>query len=743
MMETLTVWLEDKQVLLILDNFEHVIPAATDLSEVLTACLRVKMLVTSREALHLRGEQEYPLQPLKLPDLEHLPPVEQLSAVPAVDLFTQRARAVHTGFVLTDKTASFVSEICSRLDGLPLAIELAAARIKLLPPEALLNRLIRSNGHASLRWLVGGPRDAPERHRTLRATIAWSYDLLDSTEQWLFQSLSVFMGGFTLPAAEAVCCAQANQITTVPRGTPRGDVLEGIASLLDKSLLQHEPVEDREPRFNYLEMIREYALERLNESGQEERGRERHAKYYLKLAEDAAHMLQGPQQKTWFEHLEREHNNMRAALEWFLQQAEVKVSMHTEAEESGLRMAAALWLFWDTYGYISEGRRWLDRALAVDGAPTNARVDAMNGAAYLAMRQADVDTAFQRYEESLALARQLGYQRGIAVALGGLGYLHETLGDNNELMESLFAESLDLWRVLGDKRGIAQALGPLAHCAASRYDFKQSERLYQESLALFQEVGDQREIAGALWNLGDLALRVGDCIQAKHLFTESLANYRELKDIHGIATQLRSLGEVARCQGNPEKALDYLEDGLSSFREIEDRACASHTLLCMARVALDQGKLNQANSIAQEALEICQQFGYTPIQSRLHSLLGLCDLAQGEACSAIDHFQESLSLLQKLDDWEGIPANLDGLAALASSEGDYTRAAQLFAASNAMRSRLGIDLPPVDMAKVELHLATTRSELSEESYQAAISAGSQITLEEALDLALGGNVKDA
>jgi len=314
---------------------------------------------------------------------------------------------------------------------------------------------------------------------------------------------------------------------------------------------------------------------------------------------------------------------MRAALEWFLQQAEGKVSLHTE-EESGLRMAAALWLFWDTYGYVSEGRRWLDRALAVGGAPTNACVDALNGAAYLAMRQADVDTSFQRYEESLTLARQLGYQRGIAVALSGLGYLHETLGDNNELMESLFAESLDLWRVLGDKHGIARALGPLAHRAASRYDFNQSKRLFQESLALFKEVGDQREIAGALWNLGDLALRVGDCIEAEYLFTESLVNYRELKDIHGIATQLRSLGEVARCQGNPEQALDYLQEALSSLRKLEDRACTSHTLLWMARVALDQGKLNQANSIAQEALEILRlmpQSAARPVAKTIRSAM--------------------------------------------------------------------------------------------------------------------------
>ncbi len=742
MMETLTEWLANKQILLLLNNFEHVIPAAPELTKVLAASLQVKMLVTSREALHLRGEQEYPIQPLTLPDLEHLPPVEVLSAVPAVELFTQRARAVQTSFVLTDNNASTVSEICSRLDGLPLAIELAAARIKLLPPDALLKRLVQANGRASLRLLAGGPRDAPERHRTLRATIEWSYDLLDSAEQWLFRNLSLFVGGFTLPAAEVVCCAQVNHITTVPLETPLGDVVEGVASLLNKSLLRHELAEDSEPRFNILEMVRSYALEKLVESGQEERSRERHANYFLELAETASHMLQGPQQKTWFEQLEREHNNLRTALEWFLQQAEGKTLLHTKAEESGLRMTAALWRFWDTHGYVSEGRRWLERALAAGDAQINERVDALNGTAYLAMRQADVDEAIKIYDESLALARQLGYERGIAVALNGLWYMHEILGDI-DLMESLVAESLDIWRELGDKHGIAQTLGPLAHCAASRYDFKQSKRLYQESLALFQEVGDQREIAGALWNLGDLASRVGDCIQAKDLFKESLVNYRELKDIHGIATQLRSLGEVARCQGNTERALVYLEEGLSTFREIEDKTCTSHTLLSMARVALDQGKLRQASSIAQESLEMCQQFGYTLVQSRIHTLLGLCDLAQDDACSAMDHFRESLSLLQKLDDFEGIPANLDGIARLAISEGEYTRAARLFAASSALRTRLGITLHLVDLTDVELLLATTREGLGEISYQTAISAGSQLTLEEALDLALESDAQDS
>ncbi len=411
----LQAYLQDKHLLLVLDNFEQVLPAAALLSDLLTAAPGLKVLVTSRATLHLSHEHQFPVSPLALPPGKHSVGVEALSQYAAVALFIHRALVVKPDFVVTPASAPALAEICQRLDGLPLAIELAAARTRLLPPQALLARLAHR-----LPLLTGGSRDLPARHQTLRATIEWSFDLLDASEQRLFARLAMFAGGWTVEAAERVCAgvgsgadAQVDQVA----------VLDGLASLRDQSLVQQEPALDPEdePRFTMLETIREYALERLAANGETEETSRRHAGYYLALAEAAEPELRGPAQGVWLTRLETEHDNLRAALHW---------SLESGAEETALRLGGALWRFWYMHGHLSEGRRWLEMALAKSSAvPASVQAKVFNGAGNLAYGQSDYARAAAWHEASLALQRDLGDKAGLAASLTNLGNIAWSQGD--------------------------------------------------------------------------------------------------------------------------------------------------------------------------------------------------------------------------------------------------------------------------------------------------------------------------
>jgi predicted ATPase/class 3 adenylate cyclase/tRNA A-37 threonylcarbamoyl transferase component Bud32 len=740
-LETLGEFLRSKKMLLFLDNFEHVCEAASEVAQLLETASLIKFLVTSREVLHVRGEYEFHVHPLTFPDLSHRFTVDLLIRNPAVELFSQRAQSVKPEFYITDENAKSVAEICARLDGLPLAIELAAARVKMFPPKALLKRLIEADERSSLHLLARGPRDAPERHRTLRAAMDWSYELLDEDEQRLFQILSVFAGGFTFPAAETVCCLPKSDPDLRSAETLGLDVMEGLASLLDKSLLRQDKRGEDESRFTMLKLIREYAGEKLRESGRETKIRERHANFFLSLAEEAKPMLEGPEQEAWLERLEEEHNNLRSALGWFSQQGEGDNEGSAEAAVSGLRMAGALWRFWDTHGYVSEGRRWLQKMLGLSDTPTNERVDALAGAAELAVRQSDISEASRLYEQGLKIAREISYKAGIAKALGGMGVVKEFLGTDLELVEVLYSESLEFWREVGDKRGIATALGPLAHRAASSYDFEQANKLFEESLALFREVQDKREIAGALWNLGQIAVVVGHYDKAREMYRESLKRYEDLKDLHGVATQLRGLGRVERIQGNTVQARALYEESLASFRTMEDKGCASIALSGLGRVALDQDDIEGAISLIQECLSLSREISFKAVEAQALRLLGQCDLAQGDHKSARKHFIESIHLEQALDHREGIAENLEGIASIAAAQSDCQQAARLFSATEALRVTLGIPLPPVDASKLEKWKAIVRDELGETGYKSAQEEGSTLTIEQAIELVKGKEFK--
>jgi predicted ATPase/Tfp pilus assembly protein PilF/DNA-binding XRE family transcriptional regulator len=549
--ETIVAALAGRQLLLLLDNCEQVLAAAPLVVALLEACPTLRVLATSRAALHVRGEQEFAVPPLALPPTKTQPDAATLARYAAVALFVQRARAARPDFALSAANAEAVATICGRLDGLPLAIELAAARVKLLSPQALLARL-----EQRLPLLTGGPRDLPARLQTMRDAIAWSDGLLDSEEQALFRRLAVFAGGCTLEAVVPVC-----QVGD--------DVLERLGALMDKSLLQAEEQVEGKLRFGMLQTIQEYALERLAESGEEPEVRHRHLAWCLTLAEVAEPALRGPEQGVWLARLEAEHDNLRAALAWCIGAG--------DEPEYGVRLAALVWRFWERRGHWSEGRRWLEEVATparpgagqASTAPA-VRAQALDAAGRLAYRQGDYAQASALHEESLALARELEDRGAIARALSGLGVVAWRQGDYARA-GALFEESLALARELGDGWEVARALNGLGIVALKQGDYARASALLEEVLALFREMGDKDSIAVTLASLGIAALSQGNYGRAKILFEESLDLSRIMEDKYGLATTLEGLGCVAKQQGDSARATTLFEESLALYQELGDK----------------------------------------------------------------------------------------------------------------------------------------------------------------------------
>lgn len=571
-LESLKEYLQSKSMLLVLDNFEQVISAAPLISELLSVCGQLKILVTSREGLRITGERLYAVPPLALPDLKQLPPLEALSQYAAVQLFLQRAQMVRPDFALTRETAPIIVEICTRLDGLPLAIELAAARIKLLSPGTLLTRL-----EHRLQFLTGGPRDLPARQQTLRNAIAWSYDLLDESEQKLFQRLSVFIGGCTVEAVEAVVRDQA----------ARDSLLDQLGSLLDKSLLREVPGRNHEPRFVMLGMLREFGREQLESSGEAETIRRGHAEFYLSLAEGAEASLERAEQIQWMDRMEQEHDNLRAALEW---------SKTAEgAGELCLQLAGTLGYFWEVHGHFSEGRERLSGILSMEVAQrrTAARTRLLARAAELAYRQSDYAATVEFAEECLEICRELGNQQGMASALIKLGNAATEAGDYGTASQYL-GEALMIWREQDDRHGIARALISSGWVSIRSGDYALANALLEEALALSRELGDTRSMGFELSGLGEVALRQGDHARATHLLEESLELRRQLGNKWGIAVSLGTLGLAALRERAWERAVSLLGESLEVRREIGDKGGCAWCLERLAEIAVERGNPERA-----------------------------------------------------------------------------------------------------------------------------------------------------
>jgi predicted ATPase/DNA-binding XRE family transcriptional regulator len=552
--ETLTRHLHDRQVLLVLDNFEHLSTAAPVVGELVARCPQLTVLVTSRTPLRVGGERQFPVPPLPLPDAALQSPVDNLELSPAVELFRQRAQAVLPTFELSAANAVIVARICRRLDGLPLALELAAARVKLFSPQALLGRLDRG-----LQLLTGGARDLPERQQTLRDAISWSYELLDPGEQALFRRLAVFAGGCTLEAVEEVCGSEADE-------QAESSVLETLASLVDNSLLVSRSTEssrcqeeDEEPRFTMLETIREYALERLTSSGEVEGVQRKHAQYYLALAEAAQPRASEPwdEAEWWsrFRRLEREHDNLRAALSWAVQNLEA---------ETGARLAIALWWFWIERSYLSDGRRWMEALLTLDGAggrrgeaphalPARTKAYLLQVGGILAMAQGDHDHAVALHEEGMSVYREMGHKKGVSASLRELGFVAYEQGDYERAVR-LHEESLTLAREFATTFGIAWSLRALADAVRGQGDLRRARMLLEESLALSRSTKNAWGIARTLASLGSVACEAGEYAQASRLYEESLELGRRMGLKHTILLCLEGLARVAVAQGRMERA---------------------------------------------------------------------------------------------------------------------------------------------------------------------------------------------
>jgi predicted ATPase/DNA-binding CsgD family transcriptional regulator len=524
----LKVYLQDKHLLLVLDNFELVTMAAPLLVELLQSCPHLKALVTSRTLLHVGGEYEFFVPPLALPPLTHLPESKALLQYEAAALFVQRVQVIKPDFAITDVNARAIAEICTRLDGLPLAIELAAARMRVLSPQRLLERL----DHV-LQVLTGGARDLPERQQTLQKTLQWSYDLLSEKERRLFRYLSVFVGGCTVEAVEAICSTAGDGMT---------HLLDGVTSLLENNLLYLREQSEGEPRLMMLETIREYGLECLANNGETEAVRRAHAAYYLALAEEAELKLIRAEQLQWLERLEQEHDNLRATLSWLLEQEEI---------EMALRLGGAVWLFWLLHAHWSEGHQWLEKALARSSevvAPVRAK--ALYATTMQAYYAGDNSRAAVLAEECLKLYRELGDKRGIAIALNSLGHIALSNGDY-AAARALAEESLPLLTELEDHWYMAEALYLAAYGFSAQGDYARACALGEEGLALCREVGDRKSIADLLHALGLFAYKQQDYAAAHAFYQESLAISGEVGEKWVATLCLTGLGEVVATQGKP------------------------------------------------------------------------------------------------------------------------------------------------------------------------------------------------
>jgi predicted ATPase/class 3 adenylate cyclase/Tfp pilus assembly protein PilF len=538
--ETLKDYLGERRLLLLLDNFEQVLGAAPEVTELLAGAPGLKVLATSRAPLGLYGEHEFPVPPLSMPDLKRPPTLERLTQYEAVGLFVQRARALKPDFKVTNESAPAVAEICVRLDGLPLAIELAAARIKMLPPKAMLERF-----GSRLKLLTSGARDLPERQRTLRATIEWSFALLDEGEQLLFSRLAVFSGGRTLQAIEAICDEE---------GDLPVDSFEGVSSLVDKSLLRQEEGPNGEPRFVMLETVHEFAREKLGQSSEAEEIKRVHAQYFLTLAEEADPELRGPDQLEWLERLEVEHDNLRAALSWALGRKEAEVA---------LRLGGALWGFWSMRVYQSEGRRWLEEALAIEEhVSPEVRAMALAGAGRLASVQGDFDRAQQACEEGLELLAREEASEAKLKLLESLGWVASERGEHSQAKE-LYEESLALSREMGDTWWIAESLLGLAFVSHNRGDYERATELYEESMSLFREQGDKGFLATCLGSLAMVVYSQGDLGRAAQLTEEAATLFKDLGDRGGVSIVLYNLGWIALLQDQLGRAADLYRESLS------------------------------------------------------------------------------------------------------------------------------------------------------------------------------------
>jgi predicted ATPase/DNA-binding NarL/FixJ family response regulator len=647
--DTLAEVLRNRELLLILDNCEHLLEASARLvDKLLDSCPHLSILATSREALGVEGEVRWPVPPLSVPERQHTPSSEELGAYESVRLFGERAKGRDPSFSLTPPNALAAADICRMLEGIPLAIELAAARVGTLSVEQISHRL-----GGSLELLTRGGRTAVARHQTLRGALGWSYDLLSESERQLFRKLSIFAGGWTLEASEAVGSGD---------GVEEKEVLDLLSGLVEKSLVVTKRGHEGGVRYRMLEPIRQYARERLEASEEVEAIQRRHAEFFLALAEVAEPGVEGPQQAAWLERLEAEHDNLRATLSWSLERG--------EEAELGLRVAGALGQFWYLRGYLGEGRRWLEEALAkASPASTAARARALHRLSFLAYLQGDLDRAQEASEEGLKL-------EGVE----------------------------QFWDIAGRISAAAGLRVMLGLVVSEQGDSERAIQLYEESLAFSRKVGDKRGIADNLLLLGIEMRYRGDLGKARELLEEGLVVAREVGDPELLAAFLNQLCDTFVLQDDLERATVIGEKAVAVCREQNHRILLSDALCNLGWAALLRGDPERATTLYAESLELKRELGDKPLLVKLTVAL---------------------------------PETLDGLACVAVAKGEAERAVRLFGATRALHEQVSDHTTTREYAALrEPYLAATRSQLSEEAWEAAFAEGRAMGFEEAVEYAL-------
>ncbi len=670
---TVADYVKSRTLLLVLDNCEHLVEAVARLATtLLPAAPHLRILASSREPLGVAGEQTYRVPSLQAPEAGAGCGAEEAADYPAVRLFVERARASKHDFALTDQNAPAVAAICARLDGLPLALELAAARLSVLSPEAIAGRL-----SDRFKLLTGGPRTALPRQQTLRAALDWSYDLLAEPEQALLRGLSVFAGGCTLEAAETVCASGVVEIW---------EVLDLLTALVNKSLLQVVDVVE-EPRYRLLETVRQYAADRRQVAGESTAQQNRLLAWCVELARHAEPALRGPEQVRWLALLEVELDNVRAALAW---------SMDDAAHAGdGLKLAGLLSDFWPVHGHFGEGRRWLEKALAISPASEDeARIRAQVAAGKLAHNMGDYTDARAHYEAALASRRRGGDEAGAADTLRRLG--------NVAMRQSRFAEAV---------------------------------AFYRQSLQICSALADRWGEAAAHNNLGMVADTSGDLAEAAQQYSEALAVFRAEQDHWSTASVLNNLGLLAYEQGDYARAAAYLDEALRIRRGLEDKPGMAETMDNLALAAFDGGDATRARALYEESLSLSRTMGNKAMVALACQNLAEILQAEGDGTEASRLLLEALALRQALGDTLGLAAALEGVAMTLAVGTRHEAAVRLLGAASSLRAGISTPVASPQRAAYEHLVTEARSVLGAERYDAAWEAGRTLSSEQAVALA--------
>ena len=753
---TLIDHLHDRQMLLVLDNCEHLVAACADLAgALLRSCPHLRILATSREGLEIAGERRWRVPSLTVPDPQHLPPPELTGSYEAVRLFVARARERRADFALSAQNARAIAQICARLDGIPLAVELAAARVESLGVEGLAARL-----DDRFRLLTGGARDALPRQRTLRAALDWSYDLLAEQEQLLLDRLAVFAGGWTLAAAEAVCAGRLGGSTPVPardqgrlgestpvplvrvaqdgahsatsrdqgEGVEDWEVLDLLDRLVNKSLVQTEEAAG-EVRYWLLETVRQYGQERLASRGSE-RVQDRHLAWCLALAEEAAPHLTGPEQAAWLRRLAVEHDNLRAGL---------RQAVAWGRANAGLRVAGAMWRFWTAHGHLSEGRRWLALVLAMsaesqDPDEAGARFVALHAATMLALEQSDLPHASELAGQSVVQARTGADPRHLARAFDAQGQVARLHGDHAQAT-ALHQEALALARQTTDRLLTAEVLFAIGEDYGFAGEHGRSEPFYAESLALFRAVGDRRRVADNLERHALQATLRGAHAQAEAMARESVALFRELGDTGKLAEALFVLGGAAAWQGAHAQARAWLEESLVLRRERGDGRGAAWSLGMLAIAALLEGDINRMVTLAEESLALAQESGDRGTQANALACLGNAAILGGQRERGVGLLAESLLLFKSTGTHLCLSWAIEGMARVVAAQEDMEAAVLLYSAMTTVGHTTSFSWI-LDRDAYEETMTIAQQRLGDEAFAAAHAAGQAVTLDEAIALAL-------